>query len=49
LPELVELGLGRIPAQLIIVAMITLMTYFGHRHYSFRRGATDTQDETLSE
>jgi putative flippase GtrA len=46
LPALVELGLGRIPAQLIIVAMITLMTYFGHRHYSFRRNPADTQGES---
>ncbi|MBW0012066.1 GtrA family protein [Mycobacterium sp.] len=46
LPALVELGLGRIPAQAIIVAVITLLSWFGHRHYSFRRGATDTQGET---
>jgi putative flippase GtrA len=46
LPVLVELGLSRIPAQAIIVAATTLLTYFGHRHFSFRRVAADTQDET---
>lgn len=46
LPVLVELGLPRIPAQAIIVASTSLLSYFGHRHFSFRRGAADTQDET---
>ncbi len=46
LPVLVELGLHRIPAQAIILACTTVLSYFGHRHFSFRRGATDTQDET---
>jgi putative flippase GtrA len=46
LPVLVELGLARIPAQAIIVASTMLLRYFGHRHFSFRRGAADTQDET---
>jgi putative flippase GtrA len=46
LPVLVELGLQRIPAQVIIVASTTLLSYFGHRHFSFRRRAVDTQDET---
>ena len=36
----------RIPAQAIIMAATTLLSYFGHRHFSFRRGAADTQDET---
>ncbi|SON63248.1 hypothetical protein MSIMFI_04778 [Mycobacterium simulans] len=44
LPVLVELGLHRIPAQAIIVASTTLLSYFGHRHFSFRRGVTDTLD-----
>jgi putative flippase GtrA len=48
LPVLVELGLHRIPAQAIILAACTVVSYFGHRHFSFRRGAADTQDETLS-
>jgi putative flippase GtrA len=43
---LVELGLPRIPAQAIIVASTTLLSYFGHRHFSFRRGVGDAQDET---
>ena len=46
LPALVELGLHRIPAQAIIVATTTLLSYFGHRHFSFRRSAADTHDET---
>ena len=46
LPVLVELGLDRIPAEVIIVAFTTLLSYFGHRYFSFRRGAADTQDET---
>jgi putative flippase GtrA len=44
LPVLVELGVQRIPAQAIIVASTTLLSYFGHRHFSFRRGAADAQD-----
>jgi len=46
LPVLVKLGLPRIPAQAIILAAITLLSYFGHRYFSFRRSATDAQDET---
>jgi putative flippase GtrA len=46
LPVLVGLGLQRIPAMAIIVAATTLLSYFGHRHFSFRRAATDTHDET---
>jgi putative flippase GtrA len=45
LPMLVELGLHRLPAQAVIVASTTLLSYFGHRHFSFRRSATDAQDE----
>lgn len=37
LPVLVEMGLARIPAQLVITASIMLFTYFSHRHFSFRR------------
>lgn len=44
LPLLVELGLQRIPAQAIIIAVSTLLSYFGHRHFSFRRTATESQD-----
>ena len=46
LPVLVELGMSRIPAQAIIIAASTLLSYFGHRHFSFRRGAADTHDGT---
>lgn len=46
LPVLVELGLRRIPAQAIIVAFSTLLSYFGHRHFSFRRSAADARDGT---
>ncbi|MCV7408081.1 polysaccharide biosynthesis protein GtrA [Mycobacterium florentinum] len=46
LPVLVELGLNRIPAQAIILASTTLLSYFGHRYFSFRRtgGDTDSAD-----
>lgn len=43
LPVLVELGLDRIPAQVIIMACGTLLSYFGHRYFSFRRGAANSQ------
>ncbi|WP_373121608.1 GtrA family protein [Mycobacterium marinum] len=46
LPVLVELGLQRIPAQAIVLLSTTLLSYFGHRHFSFRRGAAGAQDET---
>ena len=46
LPTLVELGMDRIPAQAIIVGCSTLLSYFGHRHFSFRRGRVDTRDES---
>ncbi|CAM4077438.1 GtrA-like protein [Mycobacterium basiliense] len=45
LPLLVELGMSRIPAQAIIVASATLLSYFGHRHFSFRRSAAEIQGE----
>lgn len=46
LPLLVTLGMHRIPAQAIIVASTTLLSYFGHRHFSFRRSAAESEDET---
>lgn len=46
LPVLVELGLPRIPAQAIIVVFNALLSYFGHRHFSFRRTANDALGET---
>jgi putative flippase GtrA len=45
LPVLVELGLDRIPAQVIIMALGTVLSYVGHRHFSFRRRVGDAQDE----
>jgi hypothetical protein len=35
-----------IPAQAIIVPDTMLLSYFGHRHFSFRRSAADARDET---
>lgn len=46
LPVLVELGMDRILAQVIIMAIGTLLTYFGHRYFSFRRTAADAGDES---
>ena len=37
LPILVELGLQRILAQLSILLVTTLISYFGHKNFSFRR------------
>jgi putative flippase GtrA len=45
LPALVELGLNRILAGAIITAATTLLSYFGHRHFSFRRNAADVHGE----
>jgi putative flippase GtrA len=46
LPVLVELGLDRILAGAIVLTSTTLLSYFGHRHFSFRRSATDVHDGT---
>jgi putative flippase GtrA len=46
LPVLVELGLHRISAQAIFIALTTLASYFGHRHFSFRRSPADAQGKT---
>ncbi|MGO9101422.1 MAG: GtrA family protein [Mycobacterium sp.] len=46
LPMLVELGMHRILAGAIIMASTTLLSYFGHRYFSFRRGVADARDET---
>jgi putative flippase GtrA len=51
LPVLVELGVRRIPAQAIVLLPTMLLSYFGHRYFSFRRSAADAhtadaQDET---
>ncbi|OBJ55181.1 GtrA family protein [Mycobacterium asiaticum] len=47
LPVMVELGVARIPAQVIIVAVTTLLTYFAHRHFSFRRSPADIRGDEL--
>jgi putative flippase GtrA len=42
LPVLVEAaGLAPIAAQAIIVVLTTVLSYFGHKFFSFRRGRTD--------
>jgi putative flippase GtrA len=46
LPVLVELGLSRIAAGAIVIVFSTLLSYFGHRHFSFRRAAPESNDET---
>ncbi len=45
LPVLVELGLDRIPAQAVIATATALVSYFGHRHFSFRRPVADARDQ----
>ncbi|BAV41919.1 GtrA family protein [Mycobacterium ulcerans] len=45
LPVLVEMGIPRITAQAVIIAVSTFLSYFGHRHFSFRRSVADTQDD----
>lgn len=45
LPVLVELGAHRILAQASILLVTTLISYFGHRHFSFRRSPA-TPEET---
>ena len=39
LPAVVHLGMERILAQGIITLALTVLSYFGHRHFSFRRKA----------
>lgn len=35
------MGFPRIPTQLVITALSVIISYFGHRYFSFRRKATD--------
>ncbi|PWB96354.1 GtrA family protein [Salinibacterium hongtaonis] len=37
LPVLVQFGIERILAQAMILVVTTLISYFGHQHFSFRR------------
>ncbi|OBK43299.1 GtrA family protein [Mycobacterium kubicae] len=45
LPALVEVGLHRIPAQALILAASTVLSYFGHKHFTFRRNDIGTQND----
>jgi len=38
LPALVQFGMDRIVGQALITLALTVLSYFGHRHFSFRRG-----------
>jgi len=42
LPVLVQLGMERIIAQGLITLATTIVSYLGHRYFSFRRKAADT-------
>ncbi|EHB49713.1 GtrA family protein [Mycolicibacterium rhodesiae JS60] len=44
LPVLVEMGLSRITAAVVLVVPVTLLSYFGHRYFSFRRSTSDATD-----
>jgi len=46
LPLLVTLGVPRIIAQAAITLATTVLSYVGHRYFSFRRPAEDPQRET---
>ncbi|ORW91905.1 polysaccharide biosynthesis protein GtrA [Mycobacterium sp. IEC1808] len=46
LTVLVELGVHRIPAQIIVFVPILVLNYLGHRYFSFRRSAADARDGT---
>jgi len=41
LPILVELGFDRILAQLMILVVTVIISYVGHKYFSFRRSAKD--------
>jgi len=47
LPILVQLGVDRILAQLMILVVTVLVSYFGHKYFSFRRSKTDSPAEYL--
>lgn len=50
LPLLVELGsLQPLVAQALIVFVTTLISFFGHRNFSFRRGAHPKGDDPLTD
>lgn len=39
-------GFPRIPTQLVITALSVIVSYFGHRYFSFRRKATDNVSQS---
>lgn len=43
LPSVVELGAPRIPAQAVIVVVMTIVSYLGHKFFSFRRSRVHEQ------
>lgn len=45
LPVLVTLGTPRLPAQACILAVTTLLSYVGHRYFSFRRPVATTDEQ----
>jgi len=47
LPILVQLGMNRILAQLLFLVVTVLISYFGHKNFSFRRSEKDNANETL--
>ena len=46
LPILVAVGVPRIAAQAAIVAAMTVISYFAHRHFSFRRKPEPLRDSS---
>jgi putative flippase GtrA len=49
LPILVAVGVPRIAAQAAIVAVMTVVSYFAHRHFSFRRKPEPFGDSSESD
>jgi putative flippase GtrA len=48
MPILVQLGVDRILAQLLFLVVSVVVSYFGHKNFSFRRSAKDqAKNETL--
>lgn len=44
LPILVQFGANRIVAQAAITLVLTVLSYVGHRHFSFRRTEKDQKN-----
>ena len=45
LPVLVHMGMNRLLAQALITLATTVLSYVGHRYFSFRRPAAPAQDD----